>query len=247
MATTINKNEINQFQKDSKNWWNENGPFAPLHALNPVRLHFIRETLEKCEVTNSKNKAKPFEKLSFLDVGCGGGLVCEPFARLGATVTGLDADDQAISVAQEHAKALDLTINYHAQAVEDFHAQHKSTKFDVVTALEIIEHVADPEAFLDGLVSCLKPDGILIMSTLNQTIKSWALGIVAAEYVLGWVAPGTHNWRQFLKPSALARLMRERGFEPIAASGISYHPMIREFALAPHDLDVNYLMAFRRV
>lgn len=245
MAKTINPKEISQFQKDSQNWWDEEGPFSPLHALNPIRLRFIRDTLEKCGVADSNSPSKPFKKLKMMDVGCGGGLVCEPFARLGADVTGLDADDQAISVARAHATDAHLTINYQSQAVEDFHAKNKSTKFDVITALEIIEHVSEPDVFLDEIVACLKPGGVIIMSTLNRTIKSWALGIVAAEYILGWVAPGTHNWQQFIKPSTMARMMRERGFEPVAASGIAYHPIKREFTLAPHDLDVNYLMAFR--
>ena len=245
MTTTINPKEITQFQKDSRHWWDENGPFAPLHALNPVRMSFIRDTICKhITTTNKQGPTKPLSGLKILDVGCGGGLVCEPLARMGGEVTGIDADEQAISVATAHANQSGLDIKYYATSIEDFRKQNKKSQFEVITALEIIEHVDHPELFISELVKLLKPDGILIISTLNRTMKSWALGIIAAEYILGWVPVGTHDWKQFIKPSQLAHMLKACKMRPIAASGLSFNPKTRDFYLAPHNLDVNYLMAF---
>ncbi len=218
-------------------WWDTEGPFAPLHVLNPVRMAFMVDVLKEVPV---------FKNWTHLDVGCGGGLVSEPFARLGAHVTGLDADDQAISVARVHAQGAELDITYHAQSIEVFRKGHKQELFDTVSALEIIEHVDAPDVFLDELTACVRPGGIVFLSTLNRTIKSFALGVIAAEYILGWVPRGTHDWRKFMRPSDLTARMRARGCDVVAASGIMYRPVAREFALAPHDLDVNYIMAFQR-
>lgn len=264
MKTTIKQNEINNFKKDSQHWWDETGPFAPLHALNPVRLRFMRDTMDnhllpasstvipapptvipaQAGIRHQKRSPLPLANLTHLDIGCGGGLICEPFARLGATVTGLDADDQAITAARAHAKQMNLSISYAAQSIEQYRKNNQGASFDIITALEIIEHVAAPELFLDETVKLLKPGGILFVSTLNRTAKSFALGIVAAEYILGWVPRGTHNWRQFIAPSTLNRTLSSLGLAPVAASGLCYHPMRRDFYLDPHDLSVNYIMAF---
>jgi 2-polyprenyl-6-hydroxyphenyl methylase / 3-demethylubiquinone-9 3-methyltransferase len=246
MKSTIKSSEINQFQKDSANWWKESGPFAPLHALNPVRLRFIHDVITDHFKIKSKTPNNPLKNIRIIDVGCGGGLMCEPLSRIGAHVTGLDADPQAIKVARDHAKAEKLTIIYEAEPLEIFREKNKGVSFDAVLALEIIEHVADVGLFLDEVTAAVKPDGLLILSTLNRTAKSYALGIVAAEYILGWVPKGTHNWQQFIKPAELARHMTARGFEPFAANGLNFNPITREFRLDPHDLSVNYLMAFRR-
>lgn len=240
-SNTVNKNEISHFQHDSKSWWEENGPFKPLHGINPVRLSFIRTTLENAGIIKLKTQDKHLKKLNVLDVGCGGGLVCEPLARLGATVTGIDADSQAIEVARDHAALSGLDITYQNTAIEHIHSS-----FDIITALEIIEHVDTPNEFLTMLVTNLAPGGVLFISTLNRTAKSWALGIIAAEYILDLVPKGTHTWRQFVRPSELTRQLSNLGCIPLAASGITHNPLTGNFALAPHDLDVNYIMAFQK-
>ncbi len=243
---TVNQSEIHHFQNDSKSWWDETGPFAPLHALNPIRMRFMVDVLSKNLEVTSKNGSNLLENIKSLDVGCGGGLVCEPFARLGATVTGIDADAQAIDAARAHADLMELSVTYIPTSIEEFRSRNKDLKFDVITALEIIEHVDAPEIFLAETAQLLKPGGVLFISTLNRTLKSFALGIVAAEYILGWVPKGTHHWRQFMRPSTLAMGLRPFGLSPIAASGITYRPITRDFALSPHDLDVNYIMAFKK-
>ncbi len=235
MSSIVAK-EIENFSKDSSHWWDENGPFKPLHALNPVRLSYIKAQI--CEAFGRDTQSlKPFEGLSMIDVGCGGGLVCEPLARLGADVSGADADANAIAVAKDHAKDNGLKIDYQAKPAEEI----KKT-FDVVMALEIIEHVADPAAFVKSIAALCKPGGLIIFSTLNRTPKSFALGIVAAEYILRWVPAGTHTWKKFVKPSELSRMAREAGLNAHNISGLIFNPLKNEFALSPKDIDVNYLL-----
>ena len=238
---TVDAQEIQNFSKDSSHWWDENGPFKPLHRLNPVRLRYIKDQICK-HFDRDLNSLKAYDGLNIIDVGCGGGLVCEPMARLGGTVTGLDADENAIEVAKEHAQSLNLEIDYQAVTSDELAKQGK--KFDVVLALEIIEHVSDTQAFVKSLVDLCTPDGLIIMSTLNRNAKSYALGIVAAEYILGWVPKGTHNWKKFIKPSELSRMLRHEGATPQNICGLAFNPLKNEFHLAPNDLDVNYLMSF---
>lgn len=239
-ATTINNDEINHFAKDSGKWWDENGPFKPLHRLNPVRMGYIKDKVTT-HFKIKENTLKPFDNLSFLDIGCGGGLVCEPLARLGGNVTGLDADQNAINCALAHTEEQGLTISYLCDDLA-----HIREKFDVVTALEIIEHVDNPALFFKQTLNCLKPNGILIMSTLNKTPKSYALGIIAAEYILGWVPKGTHNWRKFLKPSELCAFARQNNAEPIDITGLIFNPVQNKFSLSERDLDVNYLICVKK-
>jgi len=182
---TVRNEEILHFQKDSAHWWDEEGAFAPLHKLNPVRIQFIRDEIFAHFNTDT------LKDLSVLDIGCGGGLVCEPLCRLGANVTGIDADSQAITVATEHANDFGLKIAYKNTTSEEIAPQKK--KYDVVCALEIVEHVENPEFFIKTCIECLKPGGLLIVSTLNRTPKSFLLGIIAAEHILGWVPKGTHH------------------------------------------------------
>lgn len=245
MKTTIKEKEIKHFQSDSKNWWQETGPFAPLHALNPVRLRFIRDAIDKNSKTTAKNKSNPLSRLHILDIGCGGGLTCEPLARLGANVTGLDADTQAIAVATQHAKESGLKITYAAQPIEA-HLKRVKTRYDVVLALEIIEHVENPDEFVKHVVAACKPGGLIVFSTLNKTVKSLVMGVWAAEYVLGWVPPGTHDWHQFVKPSTLNKMLTAHNCTAIDAGGIVVNPLTRGFSLSRTDLDVNYIMAFQK-
>lgn len=230
--STINHDEISRFAKDSADWWNEDGAFAPLHRMTPARMRFIKDT-----IGTVKGK-------TILDIGCGGGLISTPLARLGAKVTGIDADAQAIAVAKDHAKAENLTVDFINGAAENLVAQKK--KFDAVLALEIIEHVDNPDLFVALCAKLVKPDGLVIFSTLNRTGKSYAMGIIAAERLLKWVPQGTHNWHKFVKPSELAKLCDANELVLRNATGMVYHPLTREFSTHPHDLDVNYFLVAQK-
>lgn len=234
---TVDAKEIQNFSKDAARWWDVNGPFAPLHRLNGTRLKYLRQQIDAHYGCGPKDLS-PYRKLSILDIGCGGGLVCEPMSRLGAAVTGIDADAEAIAAAKAHAKQAGLSVNYQAVTTADL-----KTKFDVVLALEVIEHVADTNQFMKEIAALVKPGGLVIVSTLNRTAKSYALGIVAAEYILRWVSPGTHSWKKFLKPSETARLMRGANLTPKNIQGMVYRPLNKEFVLSANDTDVNYFIA----
>jgi 2-polyprenyl-6-hydroxyphenyl methylase/3-demethylubiquinone-9 3-methyltransferase len=235
---TVDAQEIQNFSKDSDQWWDINGPFKPLHRLNPVRLKYFKRQI--CDHFDRDFKSfKSYQGLSILDIGCGGGLVCEPMARLGGTVTGIDADATAIKTAKVHAAENDLEINYLNQSTSEMQGQ----KYDVVLALEIIEHVADVDQFVREVLNLCKSNGLTIFSTLNRTPQSYALGIIAAEYILRWVPQGTHNWKKFVKPSELARMLRQNGATPKNVSGMVFSPLKNKFELAPHDTAVNYFMS----
>lgn len=238
--STIDQKEIAHFAKDSSKWWDENGPFKPLHRLNPVRMHFIKEQI--CQhFDRDFNDIKSLGDLDIIDIGCGGGLVCEPLSRMGANVTGIDADQNAIQTANAHAQESGLNIQY---ICDD--AGNIDQKFDVVCALEIIEHVSDIPAFIKVCVDRLKPDGLLIMSTLNRTAKSYALGIIGAEYVMRWVPVGTHDWKKFVKPSEIAAHARTHKITPQKVTGLIFNPLKNDFELSDTDLDVNYLISLSR-
>lgn len=237
---TVDAQEIQNFSKDSSFWWDEKGPFKPLHRLNPVRLRYIKDRI--CgHFDRDVDGFDSYKGLKILDVGCGGGLVCEPMARLGGEVMGIDADHNAIEVAREHAAGQGIKIEYEDTTSDQLAEQGR--QFDVVVALEIIEHVSDPEAFVKSLTDLCAPGGMIIMSTLNRTPKSYALGIVAAEYILRWVPRGTHHWKKFVKPSELASLLRRNGATPVDICGLVFSPLKQAFALDRRDLDVNYLLA----
>lgn len=239
--STIDPDEISHFAKDSGRWWDENGPFAPLHRLNPVRMKFIRDAVAG-HYTRETGTLSPLKGLKILDIGCGGGLVSEPLARMGATVTGIDADKVAIGAAKEHAQASGLSIDYLVESTDTLKGQ-----YDVVLALEIVEHVASVDKFVDEVVGLCKPGGLVIFSTLNRTPKSFALGIVAAEYILRWVPTGTHNWKKFVRPSELAGALRRAGATPRQVTGLRLNPFKNEFEIVANDLDVNYFMAAEKV
>jgi 2-polyprenyl-6-hydroxyphenyl methylase/3-demethylubiquinone-9 3-methyltransferase len=235
-STTVDAAEIDRFAALADAWWDPEGEFRPLHRLNPTRLAYVRDRLIGHFALDPRAR-RPFDGLRVLDVGCGGGLISEPVARLGAAVTGIDAADRNIAVAAAHARESGLSIDYRAATVEDL--AKAGERFDAVLALEIIEHVADVELFLDACGTVLKPGGILVLSTLNRTPKAFALAIVGAEYVLRWLPRGTHDWRKFVRPSELAAGLRRAGLALGDLSGMAYNPLNDKWTLG-RDLDVNY-------
>lgn len=237
-AHTVDDQEIRHFSQFSKEWWDPHGPYAPLHKMTRPRMEYLAQVRQKF------GDERGFSELKILDVGCGGGLISESLARLGADVTAIDADSNAIEVAANHAQAQGLVIDYRAVALEDLIKE--KPQFDMILGLEIVEHVSHPADFIGLCSACLAPGGLLILSTLNRTWKSFALGIVAAERVLSWAPAGTHDWKKFLKPSELGHILLAKDFELLDACGLVYQPLEGTFKLAPHDLDVNYFLTSRK-
>src|ERR1700733_14703632 len=227
-AASIAAEEIDRFSQHAEDWWNPDGAFRPLHRLNPVRLEYVRD--RACAHFERMPKSRqPLKGLKILDVGCGGGLLAEPLARLGDDVTGIDASETTITAARKHAKTMGLDIDYRIAGAEDLAA--KKMRYDLITALEVIQHVADTDSFLAALARLLKPGGLLVMSTLNRTPKSFLLGIVAAEYVLGWIPRGTHEWTKVIRPSELVRQLSQNGLEAFGLTGLIFNPLRGEFEL----------------
>ncbi|MFD2265353.1 bifunctional 2-polyprenyl-6-hydroxyphenol methylase/3-demethylubiquinol 3-O-methyltransferase UbiG [Lacibacterium aquatile] len=237
-TSSIDKGEVDRFAALADSWWNPDGPFRPLHKLSPVRIGFLRRRLVE-HFKLSPDSLKPLTGMSLIDIGCGGGLVSEPMARLGATVTGVDAAAEGIEAAKRHAANVGLAIDYRATTAEEILAEGK--RFDIVLALEVIEHVADPAAFVATCASLAKPGGFVAFATLSRTPKSFALGIVAAEYLLRWVPAGTHSWKKFVKPSELAGALRQSGLILDALTGVGYDPVSGDFSEIA-DPSVNYLL-----
>lgn len=233
----LSKDQADLFAGHAPTWWAEDGAFAPLHRITPVRMSFIRDHL-CAHFGRDPKAAKPLAGLSAIDIGCGGGLICEPLARLGAQVTGIDAVAANIVAAQAHADDAGLTIAYEVAAPEEVAA--KGSTFDIVINLEVIEHVSDPASFMEAACALIAPKGAMAASTINRTVKSLALGKFAAEYVLRWVPAGTHDWRKFVKPSELARHMRDGGLTLTALSGMEYDPIKADWKLGDN-VAVNYL------
>lgn len=232
--TTRDPDEIARFDALARDWWNPAGPMKPLHAIHPTRMRFVAGEIER--YLGGGLVGRPA-----LDVGCGGGIVAESLAKMGLGVTAIDAAAEAIAIARAHAAAADLAIDYQVTTVEELAAT--GARFDVITALEVVEHVADPALFVASLARLLSPGGVLVLSTLNRTPQSFALGIVAAEYVLRWVPRGTHDWRKFVRPAELAAAVRGRGLALSRAAGLV--PDLRRggWRLDPGDLSVNYLLS----
>jgi len=235
---TVDPEEIARFSAHAASWWDPAGSFRPLHRLNPARLGFIRGALD-AHFARDPRTLEPFEGLSLCDIGCGGGLIAEPMARLGFAVTAIDADTDAIAVAREHAATGGLDIDYRGDAAESLVADER--QFDVVLALEIVEHVADPDALLTACSALIKPGGAFIGATLNRTPQSYALAIVGAEYVMRWLPRGTHDWRRFLRPSEFVLGLRRAGLQPKQLKGLRYRPLSGDW-VPSDDLSVNYLV-----
>jgi 2-polyprenyl-6-hydroxyphenyl methylase/3-demethylubiquinone-9 3-methyltransferase len=238
-GATVDPEEVGRFAADGGAWWDPAGSFRALHWINPVRLGFIRQEFQT-HFGCAPSSLRPFEGLSLLDIGCGGGLTAEPMARLGFAVTGIDAGAGAIAAAQAHAEASGLAIDYRLADTESLAAT--GARFDAVLALEVIEHVADPAIFFASLGGLVRPGGAFVGATLNRTMRSFALAIVGAEYLFGWLRPATHDWSKFLRPSEFILGLRRNGFSATRLSGIVYDPWRGIWSLAP-DLGVNYMVA----
>src|SRR5579872_4687047 len=235
---TIDSAEVARFTRLADAWWAPEGAFRPLHALNPARLGFIRTHL-LAHFHRAAEARSPFTGLSALDIGCGGGLVAEPMARMGFTVTGIDAGGETVAAARTHAETQGLSIDYREDSAE--HLAQNGARFDVVLALEILEHVADVGLFLEAASALVAPKGALILSTLNRTPEAFLFAILGAEYVLGWLPRATHQWRKFLRPSELAAGLRPNGFAPRAIAGLVYDPWHRSWGLS-RNIAINYLV-----
>jgi 2-polyprenyl-6-hydroxyphenyl methylase/3-demethylubiquinone-9 3-methyltransferase len=234
--------EVARFDALGDEWWDPEGPMAPLHRLGPARIEWLRDTIAG-HFRRSSAGALPLAGLRLLDIGCGGGLLSEPLSRLGAAVVGLDPAPASIAVARAHAEATGATPSYRVGTVEDLAREGET--FDAALAMEVVEHVADVRAFVAAAASLVKPGGLIALSTLNRTLKSFALAIVGAEYVLRWLAPGTHRWEQFVTPDELASALRAAGLRETQRRGLSYDPLRGEWRLS-RDLGVNYFMAARK-
>jgi 2-polyprenyl-6-hydroxyphenyl methylase/3-demethylubiquinone-9 3-methyltransferase len=238
-TATVDPAEVERFARIADEWWDPRGKFAPLHQLNPVRLGFVRDHIASRWQRDALS-GSPLHGLSVLDIGCGGGLLCEPMARLGGQVTGIDAAERNIATARLHAAGQALAIDYRATTAEAM--AESGAQFDVVLALEIVEHVADVDLFLRSVGRLARPGGLVFLSTLNRTAKAWVLAIAGAEHVLRWLPRGTHDWRKFLKPSEAVRGLRYGGVEAQEIVGVVYSPLSRAWSLDKRDLDVNYML-----
>lgn len=237
-ATTIDAEDVARFSAIAAEWWDEKGKFAPLHKFNPVRLAYIREkALERFARDGSARR--PFEGLRLLDIGCGGGLLSEPMARLGFAVTGADASERNIGTARAHAAEQGLDIEYRATTAEDLAAAGET--FDLILNMEVVEHVADVKLFMSSCAGMLRPGGMMIVATLNRTFKAWALAIVGAEYVLGWLPRGTHDWQKFLTPGELRAALEDGGLKVADLIGVAYNPIADRWSRSS-DTGVNYMM-----
>jgi 2-polyprenyl-6-hydroxyphenyl methylase/3-demethylubiquinone-9 3-methyltransferase len=235
-STTLDPDEVARFAKLAADWWDTKGPFAPLHRITPTRLTYIRDQI--CAHFGRDPKMPPsLSGLTVLDIGCGGGLVAEPLTRLGADVTGIDPAQETIEAAKTHAQGAGLDIAYRAATAETLADEGK--QFDAVLLLEVVEHVPDVPAFLKRLAPLVKPGGVMILSTLNRTLKAYALAIVGAEYVLRWVPVGTHQWERFVRPEELKSALSAAGLTPSGTKGMVYNPLTDVWSLSG-DTDVNY-------
>ena len=241
-SPTLDHEEVARFARLGGQWWDPNGPFKPLHRINPTRLTYIRDQI-CARFRRDPKQGKSLEGLSVLDIGCGGGLVCEPLARLGATMTGIDPGAENIAAAKAHAEAAGLSIDYRVATAEDLAA--RGAGYDAVLLLEVVEHVPDVPAFLTMIAPIVKPEGLVILSTLNRTFKAYALAIVGAEFILRWLPIGTHQWDRFVTPEELRAALAGAGLTLTDTTGMIYDPFADEWRLG-RDTDVNYFATATR-
>jgi 2-polyprenyl-6-hydroxyphenyl methylase / 3-demethylubiquinone-9 3-methyltransferase len=237
---TVDASEIAKFEAMAADWWDPNGKFKPLHMLNPCRLDYITRQIA-AEFGRDLKADKPFAGLRILDIGCGGGLLAEPMARLGAEVVGADAAERNIPVARVHAEQSGLTIDYRHTTAEAMAAAGE--RFDAVLNMEVVEHVADPQGYLTACQELLKPGGLMICSTINRNPKSYVMAIVGAEHVMRWLPKGTHEWSKFITPDELFDLIRKAGLTPVDRKGFVFNPVSWSWRLSDRDLSVNYVTA----
>jgi 2-polyprenyl-6-hydroxyphenyl methylase / 3-demethylubiquinone-9 3-methyltransferase len=241
-TTTIDAGEVERFSKIASEWWDPTGKFKPLHKFNPVRLRYIREKVIE-HFGLDASSAKPFSGLRFLDIGCGGGLLTEPMARLGAEVIGADASETNIEVAKIHARQSGVDIDYRATASENLEAAGET--FDVILNMEVVEHVADVEMFMKSCAAMVRPGGLMFVATINRTMKAYGLAIFGAEQVLRWLPRGTHQYEKLVKPDEIDAALADTGVEVFEWSGVFYNPFADEWRLS-RDMDVNYMVVAAR-
>jgi 2-polyprenyl-6-hydroxyphenyl methylase / 3-demethylubiquinone-9 3-methyltransferase len=241
-AASIDAAEIARFDAIGEDWWNPEGPMRALHRINPLRIGWLRDLIAAHFGRDADGPA-PLSGLTILDIGCGAGLLSEPLSRLGAEVTGLDPAPGNIRVARGHAEETGASLNYRAATLEELALE--PARFDVVLAMEVVEHVNDMAGFIANACSLVRPGGLLAASTLNRTFKSFALAIIGAEYVLGWLPKGTHRWEQFVTPEEFVEALRAAGFKPARRSGMIYDPLRGDWRLS-RAMSVNYMIGARR-
>ena len=237
---TIDKKEIEKFSKIAEEWWNPTGKFKPLHKFNPIRIKYIKNNL--INDFNLANKKKPLNGLKILDVGCGGGLLSEPLARLGAKVTGIDPIKRNIEIAKHHLKKSKLNIKYYNFSPENFIT---NSKYDVILNMEIVEHVDNVNFFIKESTKFLKKSGVMFVATLNQTLKSYIFAILGAEYILKWLPIGTHDWQKFIKPDELIKICKKNSLKLESIDGVSFNPILDKWNISS-DKSVNYITKFKK-
>ncbi len=239
-ALSLDPAEVEKFSKLAAEWWNPKGKFGVLHVFNPVRLQYIKEQV-CARFARDPLERRPFKGLRFLDIGCGGGLLSEPMARLGAEIVGVDPAEKNINTARVHAEEQELAIDYRMGTAEELGGE----QFDVILNMEVIEHVTDPQAFIRVCASLLKPNGLMFVATINRTLKSFGLAIIGAEYVLGWLPKGTHQWEKFITTDELKGWLGENGIFVKDQSGVVYNPLKNEWRKS-RDMGVNYMVVGQR-
>jgi 2-polyprenyl-6-hydroxyphenyl methylase/3-demethylubiquinone-9 3-methyltransferase len=239
---SVDPAEVAKFSALAEEWWDQTGKFAPLHKFNPVRLGLIRDTAA-AHFNRQRAGLRPFEGLSLLDIGCGGGLLSEPMSRMGFAVTGMDASERNVKIASLHADAAGLTIDYRATTAEALAGL--GTTYDVVLNMEVVEHVADLEFYLESCATLVRPGGLMFVATINKTLKALALAKIGAEYVLGWVPRGTHDWNKFVAPSQVQALLARSGLSILKTQGVSFDPLAWDWRVS-RDTDVNYVIVAAR-
>jgi 2-polyprenyl-6-hydroxyphenyl methylase/3-demethylubiquinone-9 3-methyltransferase len=241
--TTVDPAEVAKFEAMALEWWDLEGKFKPLHMLNPCRLDYITQQIAT-EFNKNLNERLPFKGLRILDIGCGGGLLCEPMARLGADVVGADAAKNNIPVAQIHAQKQSLEIDYRHTTAEDL--EKEGEVFDIILNMEVIEHVPHPLAYLSACHQLLRPGGLHICSTLNRNLKSFAYAIIGAEWIMQWLPKGTHDWKKFITPDELFKLLSHAGFEPLDRKGFVFKKLEWSWSVSVENLDVNYVTTSKK-